>query len=62
MTQPSTLPNIVDRLVGYLNPRAGLLRLQARHALAMATPAYEAATPSRTRKFYRDGADRKSVV
>lgn len=47
--------NLVDRVVGYFNPRAGLMRLQTRHALNLATPAYEAATPSRSRKFYRDG-------
>jgi lambda family phage portal protein len=47
--------NLIDRLVGYINPSAGLRRLQTRHALNMATPAYEAATPSRLRKFARDG-------
>lgn len=46
--------NLVDRLVGYFSPSAGLRRLGARHALALAAPAYEAANPTRTRKFYRD--------
>jgi lambda family phage portal protein len=48
--------NFVDRLVGYFNPGAGLRRLGARHAFALALPAYEAATPGKGRKFYRDGA------
>lgn len=55
MAHHFTAPNLVDRLMGYINPRAGLLRLQARTALThavAATSGYEADTPSRTRKFY----------
>lgn len=44
--------NLIDRAIAAVNPAAGLRRLQARHALASALPAYEAAAPSRHRKFY----------
>jgi lambda family phage portal protein len=54
-TKHLTPPNVVDRLVGYFSPGAGLRRLGARHALASALAPYEAATPNRGRKFYRDG-------
>lgn len=46
--------NLVDRMVGYFNPAAGLRRVQTRYALNLAVPAYEAASPSRSRKLYRD--------
>lgn len=46
--------NIFDRVVAAVSPGAGLRRLQARHALASALPAYEAAAPSRHRKFYNN--------
>jgi len=42
--------NPVDRLVSFFNARAGVKRLQARMVLAQ----YEAARPSRLRKFARD--------
>lgn len=49
-------PNVFDRMMGALNPRWGLQRLQARstlnHLVKAATSGYEADTPSRTRKFY----------
>lgn len=50
----ATNTNLVDRLVGYFSPQAGLRRLTQRHAFALAQPAYEAATPSRHRQFYND--------
>lgn len=50
-----TAPNVIDKLVGWVNPRAGIARLQARtalhHAMAAST-GYDADTPSRNRKFY----------
>lgn len=50
-------PNLFDRIVGAINPRAGLLRLHARTVLTQAVRAagasgYEADTPGRGRKFY----------
>lgn len=48
-------PNLVDKLVGWVNPRSGLLRLQARTALKQSVAAlspYDADTPARGRKFY----------
>ena len=44
--------NSIDRLVSYFNPGAGLRRIQARSILSY----YEAAQPSRQRKFRRDTA------
>jgi lambda family phage portal protein len=52
--KPAPALNLVDRFVATLNPAAGLRRLQARAALAAAVPAYEAASPSRHRKFYNN--------
>jgi lambda family phage portal protein len=46
--------NLIDRAIAAINPASGLRRLQARHALASALPAYEAASPSRHRKFYNN--------
>ena len=46
------MANPVDRLVGFFSPMAALKRQQARTALAY----YEAAKPSRVRKFRRDTA------
>jgi len=58
-TQPLfSAPNLVDRLVGYINPSAGIRRLQARSALQHAKAAfapYDADSPSRNRKFYTNG-------
>jgi lambda family phage portal protein len=48
--QPSAHANWVDRIVAQFAPHAALRRLQARSALAY----YEAAQPSRLRKFRRD--------
>lgn len=48
--------NLIDRVVSYFNPMAGIKRLQSRHVLNYATGEYEAATPSRLRKFYRDSS------
>lgn len=50
-----TAPNLVDKLVGWVNPRAGMHRLAARTALTHAVQAlspYDADTPARGRKFY----------
>ena len=44
--------NIVDRVVGFFDPRAGLRRWHARHVLARAT-GYEAANPGRLGKVVR---------
>lgn len=44
--------NAIDRLVSWFSPEAGLRRIQARKVMAY----YEAAKPSRKRKFYRDNA------
>jgi len=42
--------NSIDKIVSWFNPEAGVRRVQARKAVAY----YEAAKPSRTRKFRRD--------
>ena len=47
--------NFIDRFIGYIDPRAGMQRAQARRVLATLQH-YDAAAPSRHRKFYRDGA------
>ena len=56
MAHTLSAPNVIDRLMGYINPRSGLRRLQARTVLDQsvkaATSGYEADTPSRGRKFY----------
>ena len=56
MANTFSAPNVIDRLMGYINPRSGLRRLQARTVLDQsvkaATSGYEADTPSRGRKFY----------
>lgn len=54
MAKNSPTFNLIDRAIAAVNPAAGLRRLQARHALASALPAYEAAAPSRHRKFYNN--------
>lgn len=57
--------NFVDRLVGYINPAAGLRRVGARHTLnaiqASARP-HEAAERSGHRKFFTDGFGPNSIV
>ena len=56
MAQTFSTPNIVDKFMGWISPRAGLMRLQARTVLQQsvkaATSGYEADTPGRSRKFY----------
>lgn len=54
--------NIIDRIVGYIDPKAGLQRAQARRVLAAINQHYDAATPSRHRKFYRDGASPNQIA
>jgi len=56
--------NIVDRLVGYISPAAGLRRLGARNAYdkIRAYAAHEAASPSNSRKFYRDRLGPNQIV
>ncbi|NTV09559.1 MAG: phage portal protein [Zoogloea sp.] len=50
--------NVIDRIVSVFNPVAGLKRAAARQVLAK----YEAAEPSRLRKFYRDTATANQLV
>ena len=52
MAAPKRTLNVVDRIVSYFDPRAGVGRLAARRVMA----SYEAAKPSRLRKF-RTGAE-----
>ncbi len=55
---PAVKLNIIDRLIGYLAPAAGLRRVSARSVLAQ----YEAATPSRKRKFSKAGKSSNDLV
>lgn len=50
--------NALDRLIGWFSPAAALRRVQARTVLAY----YEAAKPSRLRKFYRDRSSPNQLV
>lgn len=50
--------NVIDRLVGYFAPHAALRRRAARSVLAQ----YEAAEPSRMRKFRRERGSQNEVV
>lgn len=50
--------NAVDRLVTYLSPQAGIKRAAARAALAR----YEAAEPSRMRRFYKRTGNQNEIV
>jgi len=50
--------NAVDRLIGYFSPVRAMRRRAARTALA----AYEAAEPSRMRKFYRERGSQNEMV
>lgn len=50
--------NTLDRLIGWFSPQAALRRRAARSALAW----YEAAEPSRLRKFHRDRGSPNEVV
>lgn len=61
MANNKTSINLIDRLVGYLSPQAGLKRLAARRQIS-AYSAYESATPSRSRKFYHDRISPNQIV
>lgn len=50
--------NIIDRLVGFFSPAAGLRRRTARSALAY----YEAGEPTRLRKFHRERGSQNELV
>ena len=60
------LLNPVDRVLAWLNPEAGLRRVQQRHALAglvkAATRAHEASGPSRSRRSYTDRLGPNDIV
>ena len=60
--RPIATPNLVDRIVGWFDPAAGLRRLGARRLLAQAVPPYEAARPGRHRKFYTDARSPNQLV
>ncbi len=64
MQKPAPRANLIDRLVGYFSPGAGLQRIGARHALnkISAYSAHESATPSRSRKFYADRLSPNQIV
>lgn len=53
--------NMLDRLVGWMDPGAGLRRWQARRVLAQAR-AYEAANPGPHRKHHRDLGSPNTIV
>ena len=62
--QPQAV-NLIDRIVGYLNPAAGLQRFGARSVLnqvAAAGKPHEAAEPSRMRKFATDAYGPNTIV
>jgi len=50
--------NFIDKAIAYFSPNAGLKRATARHVLAH----YEAAKPSRQRKFNRDQSSPNQLV
>ncbi|MEN6539437.1 MAG: phage portal protein [Mizugakiibacter sp.] len=50
--------NLFDKAIAYLNPQAGLRRLQLRKILA----AYEAGTSTRLRKFSRDKSSGNTLI
>lgn len=50
--------NALDKLIGYFAPMSALRRRQARNVLAQ----YEAAEPSRLRKFYRERGSQNEIV
>lgn len=56
--------NLIDRVVGYFSPGAGLQRVGARYALnkVSAAAAHDAATPGRSRKFYADRLSPNHIV
>lgn len=55
--------NIIDRMVGFFSPVAGLQRVGARHALEkISARAHDASSPSRSRKFYRDRLSPNLIV
>lgn len=61
MADPS---NLIDRVVGFFSPAAGLQRYGARHALnkISAYAAHESAAPNRSRKFYADRLSPNHIV
>lgn len=64
MSKTNNLP-LIDRIVGAINPAAGLRRLGARavlNQLATASAGHEAASPSRSRKFARDSLGPNALV
>ena len=62
-TAPSAAPvaTFIDRIVATFSPGAGLRRVAQRRALRAAGE-YDAATPSRTRKFHRDGLSPNQIT
>ena len=55
--------NIIDRVVGYFSPVAGLKRVGARHTLTKINArAHESSSPSRSRKFYSDRLSPNHIV
>lgn len=52
---------LIDRIVSWFDPVAGIRRAQARRALAF-TQGYDAATPGRTRRLQRDGLSPNQLV
>lgn len=52
------MANLVDQIIGYFSPVNGARRLAARHVLAR----YEAAKPSKQRKFNRDQSSPNQLV
>lgn len=54
--------NLVDRLVGYVNPAAGLRRISARRALDSVSASYDATAPSKQRKRHRDTQSPQQLV
>lgn len=56
-------PNIIDRVVGFFSPQAGLQRIGARHMLGkISARAHEASSPSRSRKFYSNQLSPNHIV
>ncbi len=54
--------NWLDRLVGYVSPVRGMARAVARQHLTAVQARYEAADPSRLRKFYRERGTQNQLV
>lgn len=55
--------NVIDRLIGYVSPQAGLQRMRARVAVELLARHYEGASIGRrTQGWNRDGGDANAVV